>query len=288
MAMLPLLDTHQHLILPGRLEYGWTAGLPALAGRAFTLEDYQALTEGMGVAGTIFMEAAVDHDDHHHETETVAEVMRRPGSGILGIVSSIRPENAPGFHAWLDEGPSLGVVGYRRILHEVPDEVSQSDTFRANVREIGARGFTFDMVFLARQLPIALELARACPDTVLVLDHCGVPDIAGGVFEPWREGVAALATMPNVVAKLSGVFAYCAPGTATLATVRPWVETVIEAFGPERCLWGSDWPVVNVRGGDLPSWIDAFRTILAAYSDDEQAAMAHRTADRVYGVRLAG
>ena len=144
------------------------------------------------------------------------------------------------------------------------------------------------MCFLARQLPVALELARACPDTALVLDHCGVPDIAGRAFEAWHEGVTALAAMPNVTAKLSGVFAYCAPGTASLATVRPWVEAVIEAFGPGRCLWGSDWPVVNVRGGDLPSWIAAFRTILAGYSEDEQAAMAHGTAERVYGVRLAG
>jgi L-fuconolactonase len=63
---------------------------------------------------------------------------------------------------------------------------------------------------------------------------------------------------------------------------------VIEAFGPDRCLWGSDWPVVNVRGGDLPTWLAAFRTILADYSADEQAAMAHATAERTYGVRLPG
>ena len=72
--------------------------------------------------------------------------------------------------------------------------------------------------------------------------------------------------MPNVVAKLSGVFANVAPGTATLDTVRPYVEEVIAAFGPDRCLWGSDWPVVNVQGGDLPSWIAAFRAILAGFS----------------------
>ena len=119
-----------------------------------------------------------------------------------------------------------------------------------------------------------------------MLDHCGVPDIDGGAFGTWRDGVTALAAMPNVIAKLSGVFAYCAPGTASLATVRPWVEAVIEAFGPERCLWGSDWPVVTVAGGDLPAWIAAFRAILAGYSEDEQAAMAHGTAERVYGVRL--
>ena len=161
--MLPLLDTHQHLIYPDALEYGWTAELPALAGRAFTLEDYRALTAGAGVAGTIFMEAAVDHDDHHAETEMVAELARRPGSGILGIISSIRPENAPGFDAWVEEGRDLGVVGYRRILHVVPDDVSRSETFRANIRKLGQRGLPFDLCFLARQLPIALELRGPAP-----------------------------------------------------------------------------------------------------------------------------
>jgi predicted TIM-barrel fold metal-dependent hydrolase len=282
--MLSLIDTHQHLVWPERFGYGWSTELPALAGRTFGLDDYRALTAGLGVAGTIFMEAAVDDDDHHAEAKFVSEFMR-PGSGLLGIISSIRPENVAGLEAWLDEGPELGVVGYRRILHEVPDDVSQSETFRANVRRIGARGLVFDMVFLARQLPLARELALACPDTAFVLDHCGVPDIAGGGLDPWRAGITALAELPNVTAKISGVMAYCAPGGATLAAIRPYVEHVIATFGPERCLWGSDWPVVNTRA-DLPAWLAATRAILADLTPDEAAAIAHRTAERVYGVRL--
>jgi predicted TIM-barrel fold metal-dependent hydrolase len=284
--VLPLLDTHQHLIYPRRLGYGWTGAYAALAGRAFTLEDYRAATRDGGVAGTIFMECAVDNDDHHTEAQMIAQIARQPGSGILGIIASIRPENAPGFDAWLDEGRELGVVGYRRILHQVPDEVSRAGVFRANVRKFGARDLPFDMCFLARQLPIALELARACDGTRLVLDHCGVPDIAGGGLDPWRAHVTALARMPNVVAKLSGVFAYCAPGAATLAAVRPYVEHVIDAFGPERCLWGSDWPVVLTTGADLPSWISATRALLARHSEADAAAMAYGTAERVYRVRL--
>ena len=283
--MVPLIDTHQHLLYPDRLSYSWAEAKPELAGRAFTVEDYQALTKDLGVAATIFMESAVDHDDHHAEAQWIAEVARRPGSGILRIISSIRPENAPGFVEWVEEGRDLGVVGYRRILHETSDDVSRSDTFRANIRKLGDRDLPFDMCFLARQLPIALELARACDNTRLVLDHCGVPDIAGGELHPWRADVAALARMPNVWAKLSGVLAYCAPGAASLETVRPYLEHVIAAFGPERCLWGSDWPVVDTRA-DLPIWIAAFRTILDGCSEAEAAAMAHGTAARVYGVAL--
>ncbi len=287
--MIPLLDTHQHLIYPGPLEYSWTADLPALAGRSFTVEDYQNLTRDLGVGGTIFMEAGVDHDDHHAETEMVARLAREPGSGILGIIASIRPETDPGFDEWVEEARDLGVVGYRRMLHMAPDDISRTEIFRANIRKLGPLGLPFDMVLFARQLRIGLELARACPDTTFVLDHCGNPDIAAGpeAVAPWREGLAALAGMPNVHAKLSGVYANVAPGTANLETVRSYVEQVIEIFGPDRCLWGSDWPVVNVKGGDLPNWITAFRSILAGYSDAEQAAMAHGTAERVYGVRLS-
>ena len=287
--MVPLLDTHQHLIYPDPLEYGWTADLPALAGRAFTVGDYQELTRELGVAGTLFMEAGVDHDDHHAEAEMVARRAREPGSGILGIIASIRPEHEFGFDAWVEEGGELGVVGYRRMLHVVPDDVSRTETFRANIRKLGPLGRPFDMVLLARQLGIGLELAQACPDTTFVLDHCGNPDIAAGpqAIAPWRAGLADLAAMPNVHAKLSGVYANVAPGSANLATVRTYVEQVIEIFGPDRCLWGSDWPVVNVKGGDLPSWIEAFRSIIAPFSDAEQAAMAHGTAERVYGVSLA-
>lgn len=279
----PLLDTHQHLIYPDRLRYDWLGRVPALAGRAFPLAEYRALTAGAGVAGTLFMEA--DAADWRAEARLVAGLIAGADSGLLGQVASCRPEEAAGFEAWLDEGPSLGVVGYRRILHETGDALSQSETFRANVRAIGDRGLTFDMCFLARQLPVALELARACEGTQLVLDHCGVPDIAAGAWDGWHAGIVALAGQPNVVAKLSGVMAYAGAGAGTAEGVRPWVEAVIAAFGPDRCLWGSDWPVVEV-GADLPAWLGATRAILGGCSEAEAAAMAHGTAERVYRVRL--
>ncbi len=278
--MIPLLDTHQHLLYPDRARYAWSEGLPALSGKAFTLRDYHALTEGAGIGGTIFME--VDADDYRAEAAVIADLMT-PESGLRGMILSCRPE-AAGFVDWLDAAPS-GVVGYRRILHETTDNVSQGDLFRANLREIGRRSLTFDMCFLARQLPIARDLARACPDVSLVLDHCGVPDIAGGGFEPWRTGIAELARLPNVTAKISGVLAYCTPDTATLATIRPYVEHVIASFGPERCLWGSDWPVVN-KFASLPLWIEATRALLSELTETEASAIAHRTAERVYGVSL--
>lgn len=283
--MIPLLDTHQHLIYADKLGYGWTAGIEALAGQSFTLEDYKKLSAGMGVGGTLFMEAGADDDVWQDETPVLADIAKSPGSGILGLIASIRPEDDATFAAELAKADAHGVVGYRRILHTVDDGISQSATFRANVRKIGDAGKVFDMCFLARQLPIAKALAEACDNTALVLDHCGVPDIAGGGLDPWRADMTALAALPNVHCKLSGILAYTAPGTATLETIRPYVDHVLEAFGPSRMVWGSDWPVVNMAS-DLPGWIRITRQILDVLSDDEAKAIAHANAERLYGVTL--
>jgi predicted TIM-barrel fold metal-dependent hydrolase len=278
-----LIDTHQHLIYPDVADYGWTAGIPALADRAFTIEDYKSLTRDLGIGGTLFMETAVDDGDLRAETEHVARLAADPGNGIRGLIVSARPEVDDCFAPWIEEVTKKGAVGVRRVLHVVDDEMSTTDTFRANVRRIGAAGLVFDMCFLARQLPLARDLARACPDTSLVLDHCGVPDIAGGGLDPWRDDLRALAELPNVTCKLSGLLAYCAPGNATYEAIEPYVGHALECFGPDRMLWGSDWPVVDLANG-LPDWVAVTRRILDALGEAEARAIASGTAERVYGL----
>lgn len=276
---MDFIDTHQHLILRDQIGYGWTAGVPALASGDFTQGDYAALTAGQGIIGTLFMETGVDDADYQTEARLVAGLV---GShGMLGQIASCRPEDDADFGAWLDECESLHVVGYRRILHEISDDLSQTATFRRNLAKIGARGLPFDMCFLARQLPIAHALALACDDQILVLDHCGVPDIAGGVFEDWARGIAALAALPHVMCKLSGISRYAKPGSASVRLLQPWVDHVLTSFGPDRILWGGDWPVVNLGAG-LPGWIAMTRTMLAGLSEPEQQAIGQNTARRVY------
>jgi len=281
--MTPLLDTHQHLLYRDTLGYAWSDDLLPLANRDFTLDDYRELTDGKEVAASIFMEAAAD--DYRAEARFVSKLAQDANNRIAGMIASCRPEEDDGFDAWLDECADMPVVGYRRILHEVPDGMSQTDAFRRNIRKTGARGKVFDMVFRADQLTIARELAMACDDMILVLDHCGVPDIAGGDFDAWRGGITALAEVPHVACKLSGVLAYCAPGQATRETIQPYIDHVIDSFGPARLVWGSDWPVVDL-GADLPGWIDIFREMIAPLSDDEKTAICNGNARRIYGVSV--
>lgn len=275
-----LLDTHLHLIDRRVTGHAWTHRVPALQ-RDFPLEEALTLYGGR-VAGSIFMEVAAT--DWVAESRWIAGLIRE--GRLLGQIANCRPETDEGFEAWLEEGPSLGVVGYRRILHEdVDEDVSLSETFRANVRRIGKAGFPFDVNVLGRTLWLARDLARACPEMRFVLDHCGTPDIAGGAFAEWARGLREVAACDNVVVKLSGITAYAAPGQATLETLRPWIHEVLEVFGPARMVWGSDWPVCNLGAG-LPGWLAITEAVLAELSPDERDAIGWRNAEAVYGVRL--
>lgn len=283
--MIPLLDTHQHLIYRDKSSYSWTKDIPPLAENDFTIQDYKSLTEELEIGGTLFMETGVDDSDYLEETRFVNSLLSNPDTGILGLIASIRPEVEEGFDSWLSETIEMGVVGYRRILHVMPDEISQSEIFRSNIKKIGNAGKPFDICFLSKQLPIALELAKACENTNLVLNHCGVPDIAGNNLDPWRQEIKSLSEMPNVICKLSGIMAYCAPGTSSYTTIEPYVDHVLNSFGPERIVWGSDWPVVNLGKG-LPEWINVTRKILSKLSKDEASSISNGNAQRIYKVSL--
>jgi predicted TIM-barrel fold metal-dependent hydrolase len=277
-----MIDTHQHLIYRDRLRYAWTEDIAALSRGSFTTDDYARELQGRDIAGTIFMECAVDEADYREEARIVAGVMRAGGSGLLGQVASCRPEVDAGFAGWLDEGPSLGVLGYRRVLHVVPDDVAMDPRLRRNLKALGQRGLPFDLCFFPRQLrAVALDLVQDCDEQVLVLDHCGCPEIGAGAFDDWARDLAAIARHPHVMCKLSGLTAYCAPGPHDAATLRPWVDHALAHFGPERMLWGSDWPVADLGAG-LAGWIDITRELLAPLTEAERHAILEGTARRVY------
>ncbi len=283
--MLPLLDTHQHLIYRDEASYGWTKDIPPLAESNFTLDDYKNLTNNLGVAGTLFMEAGADDADYKKETKFVKILSDNPENNIMGLIASIRPEEDEGFDAWFSETLEMGVVGYRRVLHIMPNELSQSKIFRNNIRKIGDAGKTFDLCFIPSQLNVAKELAQECDNTSLILNHCGVPTIANNELDPWRQDMEALSKVPNVICKLSGLMAYCAPGTSSYETIEPFVDHVLKCFGPHRIVWGSDWPVVNLGKG-LPEWIEVTRKILSKLSHDEAQAIANGTAQKIYKIKL--
>lgn len=275
-----IFDTHLHLVDRKRLSYPWLLDAPAL-NCDWRYEDYAATARRIGITDVLHMEVDVAESDMAAETGFVAELMQRPDSLIRGAIAAARPES-PSFTAWLERADRRVVKGVRRALHVVPDAVSQSALFRASIARLGAVGLPFDIVMLVRQLPLAQALADACPDTIFVVDHCGVPDIAGGGFETWAAQITALARRPNVNIKLSGVTAYTG-GHWTLDTLRPWIGHIAEQFGPDRMVWGSDSPVCNLQSS-LAEWVATSHALLADFSIAERDAVLQANAHRIWKI----
>jgi predicted TIM-barrel fold metal-dependent hydrolase len=278
---IPMLDCHQHLIYPDKWTYSWTGGIPALAGKAFRYEDYCRLVEGKGPIRTIFMETAPADFEWKEETRFVYKLADRPDTLIDGVVINCRPESEEDFEAYIESVRHPKLVGMRRILHVEPDETSAQPRFIQNVQRLARHNLTFDLCFLSRQLPLVHALAAKCPDNTFILDHCGVPDIAGGGLDPWREQIRKLASLPHVACKISGLTAYCSPDNAGADAIRPYVEHCIECFGWDRVVWGSDWPVCAINSG-LPQWIDMIRELVAGETMENRNKLFHQNAERIY------
>ncbi|MAV63728.1 MAG: amidohydrolase [Candidatus Marinimicrobia bacterium] len=280
---MDLIDTHQHLMYRDELGYSWADNFPPIDKGDFTLENYKELTKGFDIKGTLFMETGVDDSDYKKEANFIKSIMDQPDSNMKGLIVSIRPEDESGFDEWLEKTTAMNVSGYRRIFHTMPDELSQKSTVRDNVKKIGAAGKPFDICYLPTQLKIAAELVKECDQMDLVLNHCGVPPIASGEIDEWGKDLKSLSEMPNVTCKLSGLMAYCAPGTSSYDTIKPYVDHALECFGPDRMVWGSDYPVVNAAKG-IQEWIKVTNQILGQLSEDEAKKIASSNAERIYKV----
>lgn len=281
-----MIDTHQHLIYPRQFRYPWTDNLPALQGE-FCLQEYHSAAQGCGITGTVFMEVDVAQEQSLSEAQFFCRLSEDPSNRILGVIAAGRPENAD-FESHLDALAHPKLVGIRRVLHTQPDELSASETFRRNIRALGERGLPFDLCVLQRQLGMALDLVRACPDTIFILDHCGVPDIAGNDapqgagFHQWEQDVRSLAAEENVHCKISGITVYAGGAQRSTEGLRPYTDTVIEAFGPCRCLWGGDWPVVNLAC-DLADWVTLSRELIPSQLNKQEVdAIFSENSRRIY------
>ncbi len=285
MPIESFIDTHQHLLYPDRFRYGWVDGVPTLQGD-FPLERYRAESEGCGIGGTIFMEVDVDEEDAGDEARFFCKLAEDADNRILGVVAAARPEHE-GFEAYLDLISHPRLKGIRRVLHTQPDDLSRSSRFRDSVGRLGERGLTFDLCVLQRQLAIALELVASCPETTFILDHCGGPDIAahgtpeGAGFSEWAEGILALSAHDNVNCKISGITTCARVDQRTPDVLRPYVGTALDAFGPNRCVWGGDWPVCNLAAG-LSVWCQLAEQCCVSMSKAAHSALFTENAVRIY------
>ena len=280
MPVTPLIDTHLHLIDQSALSYPWLSGVEAL-NRDFLYEEYARQAHRAGITHALHMEVDVAVSDIEAETGTVAGLAGREGSLIAGAISSCRPED-DGFAAFLERQLANPLVkGFRRVLHVMPDGLSESPLFRENMKRLGGTGLTFDLCVLPRQMDKAIALAALAPDVQFILDHCGVPDIKGDGFDEWQKAITGIAGLPNVIAKISGVVAYADADSWRVETLEPYVQHIIASFGFDRLVWGSDWPVCTLGGG-LATWVAATHALVSGCSDSEKSRLFSENARRIW------
>jgi L-fuconolactonase len=279
--MSPVIDTHQHFWELSRFEYPWMAGadLDPLR-RDYLPADLEPLLRPAGVDRTIFVQAQHDVE----ESRWVLGLAERHEflAGVVGWVD-LASEACEDQLAELRSHPLL--VGVRHITHDEPDDdwVVRDDVLRG-LRVLERHRVPFDLLFRPRHLRHVPTLARALPDLPMVIDHLAKPLIKEGRMDGWREDLETAAAFPNVSCKLSGMVTeadWKAWGPADLA---PYVRVALEAFGPERLMFGSDWPVSTLCAS-YQQVVSALREALGPISADESAQIFGGTAERFYRLK---
>ena len=277
--MPQIIDAHAHLWDTSRLTYPWLADEPDLPAVFGPADLHGAAPE---IDAYVFVEADCLDEQAFDEAAWVASSPDEHPR-LAGIVANA-PLEASGAEAALTRLEAVDrVVGVRRLLQGHDDAFFELPALAAGLRAVARRRWTFDACVHAGQLPALVGLARRHPDLTVVLDHLGKPDVRGGpdAFARWRTDLAALAELPNVVVKLSGLPAQAGAQRIDLGH---WLRAAVDLFGPDRAMLGSDWPVSSRGAWTLPEWIESVRTALGS-TDDEWLSVAAGTARAAYGLR---
>ncbi|QMU73850.1 amidohydrolase family protein [Streptacidiphilus sp. P02-A3a] len=283
-AAAPLVDAHHHLWDLSVRDQDWITG-PELAPlrRDFLIDEFERTARAGGVDASVLVQTVCVAA----ETPELLAVAAA-GELVAGVVGWT-DLTAPGIADTLAELRQLpggaALVGLRHQVQGEPDPrwLLRPEVLRG-LRQVAAAGLVYDLVLLPEQLPAAIEAAKALPELTFVLDHLAKPPIATGELRPWAERITALAALPNTVCKLSGLVTEADwSGCWSSADLRPYADTVLRAFGPERLMFGSDWPVCTLAA-DYPQVLDIARELTSALGPDERAAVFGGTAVRTYGL----
>ena len=270
------VDAHQHFWQYGDVEFGWINDAMAAIRRDFLPSDLLPLLDETGVDATVAVQARQSLE----ETDWLLSLAEEH-DWIAGVVGWV-PLIDAGIENLLDRLSARSrLKGVRHVLQGEPDAYMERKDFNAGVSLLRQYSLAYDVLVLERQLPAAIRFIDRHPDQTFVLDHVAKPLIAARELEPWRTQIQELARRPHIACKLSGMVTEADFGAWTEADLRPYVETVLEAFGPKRLLFGSDWPVCTVASS-YKRWVDTVRAFTAQLSADEQAMILGRNAVDIY------
>lgn len=275
------IDAHHHVWDLDVRPQAWLSVFPSIH-RSFLLDELRPLLAEAGVDGTVLVQVGAVPAETE---EFLALAAREPL--ICGVVGWVDLTSG----AVADEIARLRtlpggdlLVGVRALVESETDpRWLLRDDVLDGLRALAGAGLVYDLLVTHDQLPAAVEVVGRVPELRFVLDHLGKPPIAAGGLDPWREQITALAAYPHVVAKLSGLVTEAGDGW-TLETIRPFAEHLLQAFGPDRVMVGSDWPVCLVGASSYAQVTELHDSLVAHLTPAERAAIRGGAAVRWYGL----
>jgi L-fuconolactonase len=273
------VDAHHHVWSLARGDYGWLT--PALAPlyRDYTLADMSPLANAASIRTTVLVQAAPTVA----ETRYLLDVARNSNGVVRGVVGWVDLAAPSAVETLRDLATDPLLKSVRPMLQDIadPNWILRADVQPA-LAALPSLGLRFDALVRPAQLPPVLAMLEHHPDLDVVIDHGAKPEIAVRRFEPWRKLMRDIARHPNVHCKLSGVATEAAMQWS-VDDLRPYTDHLLECFGPARLMWGSDWPVVELRGG-YTLWRAATTQLLAHLTPSESDAILGATARRFYAL----
>ena len=285
MIDFPLIDSHIHLLDQKRFGYSWASGAPALK-RDWTPGDLAAAAKLYAIEGFVFVEVDVDAPQYLDEAEWL-EGLAKSDKRVLGGVACLPLERGKSIEPEMARIAGLSAIrGVRRLIQNQPDpEFMLKPDFLDALKLLPKYNLSFDICIFHHQLPNALEMARRCPDVAFILDHIAKPGIKAGLKDPWREQMREMAALPNVVCKLSGVTTEADHKTWTREQLRPYIDHVIACFGPDRILYGGDWPVCEPAGG-YSRWLETLDWATSDFSTSEKRKLFRDNSIKAYRLNV--
>jgi L-fuconolactonase len=240
----PIIDAHVHLTDPSQISYPWTADVPALQ-RPWSLADFDALKGDVTIDAMVFVEVDAAWTDKLTEAAFVTG-LAATDHRLKAMVAAVAMDQGAKTEAALDAMQGYPLLrGIRHLIERHTDTAGWAcrPAMIDGVRRLAKRGLVFDLCLHHPQLADATALVRACPDVTFVLDHIGKPGIRAGLIEPWRDDLRALAALPNVLCKISGVVTEADHRAWTEDALMPYLTHALSVFGADRVMFGGDWPV---------------------------------------------
>ncbi len=272
------IDAHQHFWQLGRNDCTWPTPELRAIHRDFGPEQLAPLAAQAGVTGTVLVQSQASDRDTDFLLELAAHC-----DLVSAVVAWVDLKSATAPRRIRELAGHSKLRGLRPMLQDLPaDDWILDAALEPAVAAMIAHELRFDALVLPRHLPWLLQFAERHPRLGIVVDHGAKPPIASGALEPWSSGIAALARLPNVYCKLSGLLTEARPGCQP-RELAPYVAHLLASFGPERLMWGSDWPVLELAG-DYSGWHRMARELTGSRDERALRAVFSQTARRFYRI----